>query len=180
MLRRNLYFAPVSVKSKAYMACVRPILEYASSCWSPTTEKHTKMIEMVQHSAAKFALNRYPRKGHYEDFSISKLIDELGWDTLEARRNQAKLSMAFKILHGDLILPPESLPRLKTVRPIRKCQESRVGTANQLYEPESRLITIGKTFFYSVPSLWNSLVTPQQAGATSAESFKNHFKRKQH
>ena len=93
------------------------------------------------------------------------------------RRNQAKLSMAFKILHGDVILAADSLPRLKTLRPIRKCQESRVGTANQLFEPESRLITIEKTFFYSAPRLWNSLVTPQQAGAANADCFKKHFKR---
>ena len=32
MLRRNLYYAPKSVKSKAYTACVRPIVEYAASC----------------------------------------------------------------------------------------------------------------------------------------------------
>ena len=32
MLRRNLYFAPISVKTKAYMSCVRPIVEYAASC----------------------------------------------------------------------------------------------------------------------------------------------------
>ena len=37
MLRRNLYFAPKSVKSKAYLATVLPILEYASNCWAPTS-----------------------------------------------------------------------------------------------------------------------------------------------
>ena len=96
MLRRNLYFAPVSVKTKAYLACVRPIMEYASSCWSPTTDKHNKMLEKVQNNAAKFALNKYPRKNHYEEFSVSKLIEELKWDSLEQRRNQAKLNTAFK------------------------------------------------------------------------------------
>ena len=39
MLRRNLYFAPKSVKSKAYQATVLPILEYASNCWAPTLQK---------------------------------------------------------------------------------------------------------------------------------------------
>ena len=42
MLRRNLFFAPKSVKSKAYQACALPILEYASLCWSPTSQKLTR------------------------------------------------------------------------------------------------------------------------------------------
>ena len=36
---------------------------------------------MVQHNAAKFVTNRYPKKGHYSDFSISEIINELGWDS---------------------------------------------------------------------------------------------------
>ena len=62
LLRRNLYFAPKSVKSKAYTSCVRPILEYANICWAPTSEKQNNMLEKVQHKAAKFATNIYPKK----------------------------------------------------------------------------------------------------------------------
>ena len=63
LLRRNLHFAPKSVKVKAYQSCVRPILEYANTCWSPTSQKYNKQLEMVQHNAAKFASNTYPRCG---------------------------------------------------------------------------------------------------------------------
>ena len=59
---RNLYFAPRSVKIKAYNSCVRPILEYGATCWSPTSEKINNKIEMVQHTAAKFVTNLYPKK----------------------------------------------------------------------------------------------------------------------
>ena len=58
---------------------------------------------MVQHSAAKFVCNTYPKKGQYENFSITRLIDNLQWDTLEDRRDRAKLCMAFKILNGAVI-----------------------------------------------------------------------------
>ena len=57
MLRRNLYFAPASVKSKAYMTCVLPIIEYGNICWAPTSEKLNKSIEMVQHKAAKLMVD---------------------------------------------------------------------------------------------------------------------------
>ena len=70
-------------------------------------------LEMVQHNAAKFVSNKYPRKGHYGDFSISELISELEWDSLEERREQLKLNMVYKILNGKVILSPDSLPRLQ-------------------------------------------------------------------
>ena len=77
MIRRNLYFAPRSVKCKAYKACVRPIIEYGSSCWSPTSAKLNHRIEMIQHNAVKFVTNKYPKKGHYGEFSVTDLIEEL-------------------------------------------------------------------------------------------------------
>jgi hypothetical protein len=178
MLRRNLHFAPKSVKCKAYMACVRPILEYASSCWSPTSDKLNHSVEMVQHNAAKFVTNTYPRKNHYKEFSISRLIKQLQWDSLEHRRNQSKLTMAYKILNNKLIIPPSSLPRVTSNRLTRSCNEANVGRQNQLFEPQSRLITTGKTFFYCAPKLWNQLVTPSQANAPSVEAFKHHFTKK--
>ena len=113
LLRRNLYFAPKSVKMKAYTACVRPILEYAAACWSPTSEKLNNSIEMVQHKAAKFVTNIYPRKGHYEEFSISRLLNYLNWDSLEERRRQIRMTMVYKILNGHVIISSESLPSYK-------------------------------------------------------------------
>ena len=73
MLRRNLHFAPKSVKIRAFQACVLPIIEYASTCWAPNSEKMTKILEMVLHNGAKFATNQYPKKGKFDQFSISKI-----------------------------------------------------------------------------------------------------------
>ena len=174
MLRRNLHFAPRQVKSTAYMTCVRPILEYASTCWSPVSLKQKKAIESVQNRAAKFTCNIYPQKDKYDEFSISSLIEDLQWDLLETRRNNAKISMVYKILNSQVILPPSTLPRATHNRTPRYCNEPKVGTKNQLFEPHSRLITTGKTFFFSAPSLWNNCVTPKQANAPSFDAFKKH------
>ena len=77
MLRRNLHFAPKSVKNKAFVSCVLPIVEYASTCWSPNSQKMTNLLEMVQHNGAKFVTNKYPQKGNFNDFSISKILENL-------------------------------------------------------------------------------------------------------
>ena len=63
MLRRNLFFVPKSVKSKAYTACVLPIMEYGSTCWNPTNNKLENELERVNRNAAKFVTGIYPKKG---------------------------------------------------------------------------------------------------------------------
>ena len=175
MLRRNLYFAPRSVKSKAYTSCVLPIMEYASTCWSPTNDKLQNELEQVHRNAAKFVTNSYPKKGCYDQFSITKIMKKLNWSTLEQRRNEARLTMAYKILNGHVILDPKMLPKMNKKQPSRQCNNVKVGPDNQLAEPSSKLDVTSCTFFYETPKLWNNIITPEQANAPSVDAFKNHF-----
>ena len=177
MIRRNLYFAPISVKNKAYLATVRPIIEYASMCWSPSSAQLIRKLEMVQHSAAKFVMNCYPKKGHYDEFSVSNLIEKLGWVSLEKRREEAQLTMAFKIINNLVIINPNTLPKKTQQRPSRKCNETLVGNKHQLIEPDSRLDVTKNSFFLKVPSLWNKTITSKQAEAPNVESFKHYFRK---
>ena len=83
-----------------------------------------KCTTLVQHKAAKFVTNIYPRKGHYEDFSISRLLNYLNWDSLEERRRQIRMTMVYKILNGHVIIYSESLPSYATNnRSSRRCTE---------------------------------------------------------
>ena len=162
------------VKLKAFKTCVLPRLEYASCCWSPTSQKSNNTLEMVLHNAAKFIANIYHKKGtDYKPLSISKLLRDLELDTLEDRRIQARLTMGYKIINGYVILDQDLLPK-HNPRLSRSCNIPNVGTKNQLHEPQHRLHVSGKTF--NVPNLWNSLVTPSQANAPSVKAFQQHFK----
>ena len=172
MLRRNLYFAPKSVKQKAYQACVLPIIEYASTCWSPNSDKMNNAIEMVQHDAARFITNTTNSRKH----SITKILNYLNFDTLEERRTKAKLLMAYKIINGHVILEPNMLP--KNQRPMRECNAANVGKENQLIESSGRLQVIENTFFYFIPKIWNQRVTPAQAKAPSIDAFKANISKK--
>ena len=127
---------------------------------------------MVQHNAAKFASNTYPRKGHYDKFSISNVLDNLNWKTLEERRSESRLCMAYNIINNKVILDPSLLP--KSARPLRKCNGN-TNLKHQLQEHIPRLEVTGKTFFLSIPRLWNQRVTETQASATSIDAFKRHF-----
>ena len=70
MLKRNLFFAPKSVKSKAYQACSQPILEYASTCWAPTSKKLSDTLENVHHTAAKFVQISTIKRGNMNIFLL--------------------------------------------------------------------------------------------------------------
>ena len=112
------------------------------------------------------------------DVHSSSARRELGWDSLETRRNQSKLTMAFKILNDFLILDKSSLPKKSHFRPSRKCSDVLPGPEYQLEEQFARLNTVQNTFYFDVPKLWNNLVTQEQASSTSIDAFKSYFKTK--
>lgn len=95
-IRRNLKICSTKTKELAYKALVRPTVEYASSVWDPHTEKQIHTIEKVQRRAARFVLNR-----HRNTSSVTDMLSQLQWQTLQDRRKCARLSMLFKILHGQ-------------------------------------------------------------------------------
>ena len=132
---------------------------------------------MVQHTAAKFISNTYHKKGEYKPFSISKILCDLNLETLEERRNQARLTMAYKIINGLVILDDQMLPKANH-RLSRPCNAPNVGFKNQLLESQTNLKITGNTFFFNTPKLWNCRVTPSQANAPSVEAFQQYFKRK--
>ena len=177
MLRRNLHFAPKPVKVKAFQSCVIPIVEYASTCWAPTSKKLSNNLEMILHNGAKFATNKYPKKGDYNSFSITKILESLNWCSLEHRRMQARLTMAFKIINNKIILESDQLPKTNCWRPERKCNSVKVGLQNQLIEPQARLDIVKSTFFYATPHLWNNNVSPIQARSSNVDNFRKFFKK---
>ena len=91
-LRRNLVVAPRSTKEVAYIALVRPKLEYAASIWIP----HSKLlIEKVQRTAACWTCRRWRNMS-----SVGKMLGELEWPSLEARRDQSSLLLFHKLHCG--------------------------------------------------------------------------------
>jgi hypothetical protein len=58
-IRRNLKILNSKVKETAYFGLVRPILEYGATIWDPHHKKYKTKLEMIQHRAARFVLNRH-------------------------------------------------------------------------------------------------------------------------
>ena len=55
---------------------------------------------MVQRGAARYAANRY-----WNTSSVTDMLEDLNWDTLETRRPNSQVTMMFKIIKGLVDIP---------------------------------------------------------------------------
>ena len=78
---------PPQTKSNYYKALVKPILEYASTVWSPHTQRDID-------ATARFVTNNY-----FRYTSVTKMLSNLSWSTLTRCRNEQKARMLYKIIN---------------------------------------------------------------------------------
>jgi len=93
--RKVLHRAPTNVKTVAYFALIRPLLEYASAVWDPKDRGLVSTLEMVQRKAARFCTNRYGMTD-----SVTDMLSTLKWDSLELRRKANRLSLFSRVYSG--------------------------------------------------------------------------------
>ena len=91
---------------KMYISFVRPLLEYCDSVWDNATTESKKQLDTFHIEVARIIT------GATKLCSISLLLSDLGWESLQDRRNKHKLIIFYKIVHGLTptyltdILPP--------------------------------------------------------------------------
>ena len=91
----NLKIGTVQTKELANKTLVRLLLEYASTVWDPTTQRHIARLGSVQHRAARFLLNR-----HRITSSVGEMLQSLNWSSLEQWRRTSRLAMLYNIDNG--------------------------------------------------------------------------------
>ena len=99
-LQRNLRVSNRDTKASAYFTLVRPNIEYCASVWSPYTDQGKRMIEMVQRRSARYVTNRYRNMS-----SVTDMLEELNWESLESRRTKIQLTLLYKIMNGMVDIP---------------------------------------------------------------------------
>ena len=131
-IRRNLSNCPKNVRDQAYKSLVRPHLEYCATVWDPYRENQIKQLEAVQRRAARFVTSNYT----YEEGTVTKLLQELNWQTLKERREQARLTMLYKI-HNNLIaipVPKYVTPNTRQTRYGHNHQYRQLPVNNDIYK----------------------------------------------
>ena len=92
-----------SIERNAYKTLVRPLVEYASSVLSSYTKSNVDKLEMIQRRAARWTSNNYSPYA-----SVTKMLQSLGWRSLEQRRSDSQLCLFYKIIFGlvAIDMPP--------------------------------------------------------------------------
>jgi len=98
-LKCNLYNCNPQITTQAYMLYTRPILEYASTVWAPYTKASIGKLEAIQQRAARFVVSDYDYSN-----SVTSILNQLNWLSLDTRRQVSRLIMFYKIVHQSVAL----------------------------------------------------------------------------
>ena len=118
-------------------------------------------IEKVQRRAARYVYNDYQL-----DSSVTTMINNLSWETLETRRIKASLHMFYKMFNHIANIPFDQYTKLSAITTTRHSHQSKLI-------PMSCKKNASKFSFLSrtIP-IWNQL--PEEIiNSGSLESFKN-------
>ena len=70
-------------------------MEYCSAVWDPYEKGDTETLEKVQGRAGRFI------KGDYRQLSsVTQMIKDQGWQSLQERRAVNRLTLMYKTVHG--------------------------------------------------------------------------------
>ena len=167
LLRRNLSHCDKDTKAAAYFALVRPILDYCSTVWDPYTQSQKNTIENVQRRAARFIFNNYSRQS-----SVSEMINDLNWDSLETRRLRARLVVLYKETHG--LLPSNIADHLIDSSNLTRRTTRRTSGRYLYHYPSTNKLCYQKSLYPRTIPSWN-LLPEKVRCAPSVDSFKNQL-----
>ena len=71
------------------------------AAWDPHRQDNIKTLERIQRQAARFCTNNYSR----EPGSVTKPLQELGWETLQTRRKSKRITTLYKMEHNIIDIP---------------------------------------------------------------------------
>jgi hypothetical protein len=143
-----------------FKAYVRPILEYGSTVWNPSSAGLTQDIERVQRRFTKRL--RGLRALAYDD-----RLSRLNLVSLETRRRHADLLMMFKVLNGHIEITSRSIG-------LALSQAFTRGSGVNLSIQRARNNATAQCFRFRVGKRWNSLPLYLKA-AKSVGTFKRHI-----
>ena len=114
---------------------------------------------MIQRRAARYVMNRYDRTPG----SVTSMLKDLGWETLEQRRAKARVVMGYRIVNSLVCISDKQLvPAAEKTRG-HSLKFRQIGTRTNYHK---------HSFFPSLIPLWNSL--PESlATANSIATFRS-------
>ncbi len=113
------------------------------------------------HHIAKYVMKDYIRYS-----SVTTILQELEWHTLEHRRSQARLIMFFKVVHGLIDISADRY--LKPVSVTTRSHQMRY------LQPRAHILSYQHSFFPATTAAWNQF-NHAVSSAPSLEAFSSHL-----
>ena len=144
-----------------YISFILPLLEYCDSVWDNASTESKKKLDAIHIEAGRIIF------GATKLCSVEKLLVELGWDSLQNRRNKHKLVIFYKIMHGhspyylrDLVPPL-----------VQETSNYNLRNANNIQTFASKTNLFYNSFSPSSVRAWNSL-SEEIKQTSSLSAFK--------
>ena len=147
-----------------YMAYVLPLLEYCDSVWDNCPTETKRQLDVIHIEAARIIT------GATKLCSVSKLLTDLGWVTLQNRRKKHRLIILFKILHGlTPVYLNDLLPPL-----VQDTTSYNLRNSNHFQNYRANTNLFLNSFFPATIRAWNDLPA-EVKDAPSAAAFKSRL-----
>ena len=148
------------MKATAYTTMVRPTLEYSSPVWDPKHLPLRQKLEQVQRKAARFVHSAYTDR---TPGCVTKMVQDLGWESLERRRYISRLMMIFKIHH--------QIVKVSGATDVLQLNDTRTRGSHRFKQSTCATTSYRDSFFPRTIGDWNRLPT-QATDCTTIEAFR--------
>ena len=144
-----------------YTAFIRPLIEYGDVIRDNCTLCEKRELDKIQNETARIAT------GATRLVSIANLYQEIGWDSLEKRRADHKLTLFYKMTHNvtplylSALVPPS----------VRYISRYSLRNSNDLQTIDARTILYYNSFLPSTVRAWNN-VNDEAKQSNSVNTFK--------
>ena len=156
VLRRNLHHCPRPTKSLCYLILIRPLTDYSAVIWDLHTVENIRKLEMIQRRASRMVYADYQTTS-----SVSTMLCQLQWTTMQERRAQAKACMMYRVVNQLIDIPSQILVPTISSR----------GNNITFLVPYARTLIYQISFCPDGIRIWNSL--PSEAvKVPSIDCFK--------
>ena len=151
--------------SVLYRSLVRPLLEYASSVWSPYLVKDKLDVESIQRRASRIALGQKRRETSYEEG-----CELLGWSTLERRRKYFSLVECYNTVF--------ELNGLQCRNYFEFCNSNtRSNNSYKIRMKSAKVNAFKYSFFVGIIKEWNNLLQHLLGNDININKFKYYLKK---
>ena len=85
------------MSERSKRSCIHNTSEYASAVWDLFNKNQISQLEYVQRRAARFVSNNFQVR---EPGTVTSMISNLKWESLEQRRTKVRTVPMYKIIHN--------------------------------------------------------------------------------